>query len=120
VADGVSTFEANAMLTTFTGAASKVALFDGNPGASGTSNPSSVTTKQTVTWTTPASAATSASNTPTWASWAGTNGETVTDVGFFDSSSDFLDSIQLSSSVQMFTGWTLELATVSVSFTPAS
>lgn len=97
-----------------------IGLNTGAPGAAGTSNTSSVTTREAVTWGAASAGSISESNTPTWASWAGTNGEVVTDITCWDASSsgNFLFSAQLSSSVTMDTGDTLELTTLTVSFTP--
>jgi len=95
-------------------------LHTGGPGSAGASNASSVTTRQAVTWGSASAGSISESNTPTWSAWAGTNGEVVTDISVWDASSagDFLFSAQLSSSVTMDTGDTLQLTTLTVSFTP--
>lgn len=97
-----------------------VQLHIGAPGAAGTSNVSSVTTRPTVTWGSASAGSVSESNTPAWSSWAGTNGEVVTDISVWDASAagNFLFSAQLSSSVTMNTGDTLQLTTLTVAFTP--
>ena len=101
-------------------AATYVELHTGLPGAAGTSNVSSTTTRVAVTWGAASAGSVSESSTPTWASWAGTNGEVVTDIAVFDASTagNFLFSAQLSSSVTMNTGDTLQLTTLTVAFTP--
>jgi hypothetical protein len=99
-----------------------IGLHTGNPGASGTSNLSSVTTRMAVTWGTAAAGAIAESNTPTWSSWAGTNGEVVTDISCWDASTtgNFYFSALLASSKTMATGDALQLTTLSVSFTPVA
>ena len=97
-----------------------VQLHTGAPGAAATSNVSSVTTRPSVTWGAASAGSVSESNTPTWASWAGTSGEVVTDITVWDAATagNFLFSAQLSSSVTMNTGDTLQLTTLTVAFTP--
>jgi hypothetical protein len=107
--------------TAFTAPASTfVQLHTGGAGAAGTSNVSSVTTRQAATWGSASAGSVSESNTPTFSSWAGTNGEVVTDISVWDASSagNFLFSAVLSSSVTMNTGDTLQLTTLTVAFTP--
>ena len=101
-------------------AATYVQLHTAGPGSAGTSNVSSTTTRVAVTWGAASAGSVSESNTPTWSSWAGTNGEVVTDISVWDASTsgNFLFSAQLSSSVTMNTGDTLQLTTLTVSFTP--
>jgi len=127
MADGLQTTNlANAWLnvlnnTTFTGIATTfVQLHTGSPGANGTANVSSVTTRPSVTWNAASSGSISESNTPTWSSWAGTNGEVVTDISVWSASSSgtFYFSAALSSSKTVNTGDTLELTTLTVALTP--
>ena len=101
-------------------AATYIKLHTGAPGAAGTSNASSVTTRPAVTWGTPSAGSVAESNTPAWTSWAGTNGEVVTDISIWDSSTagTFLLSAALSASKTVNTGDTLQLTTLSVAFTP--
>ena len=123
MADGLSTAVANAALSTIIGTdANYVALHTGDPGTAGTSNQSSVTTREAVTWGSPASGSVSASNTPQWTSWAGTSPETDTDISFWSASTSgtFGMSMQLSSSVVMNTGDSLTLTTLTVSIPTAS
>ena len=127
MADGLAaTTLANKWLNMLSGSAftapsaTYVQLHTGGPGSAGTSNVSSVTTREAVTWGSASAGSVSESNTPTWSSWGGTNGEVVTDISVWDASSsgNFLFSAQLSSSVTMDTGDTLELTTLTVAFTP--
>jgi hypothetical protein len=107
--------------TTFTGAAgSFIQLHTGDPGASGTANVSSVTTRPTQTWNAASAGSKSASGTPTWSSWAGTSPETVTDVTDWSASSagTFYFSVQLTASKTVQTGDTLTLNSMSVSQSP--
>lgn len=123
MADGVSTAVATAMCTTAVAGWSWTGLFKGAPGASGTANVSSTTTRKATTWATASGASVSANGTlPSWASWAGTNGEVQTDIGGFDASTagNFQGSAPLSAGVTMNTGDTLSLTAVTVAVTPAS
>lgn len=122
MADGPSAAGANAMLSALVADMADVALAVGDPGTAGTSNPSSVTTRQSATWGTPASGSVAMSNVPTWSNWAGTNGEIVTDTAWWSlaTGGTFGDSIQLSASVTLFTGDTLELTSASISIPTAS
>jgi hypothetical protein len=123
MADGLSTTVANAALSTIIGTdANDLQLHTGAPGSAGTSNVSSVTTREAVTWGSPASGVVSASNSPAWTSWAGTNGEVVTDISAWSASTSgtFGFSCQLSSSVTMNTGDSLTLTSLSVTIPTAS
>lgn len=107
--------------TAFTApAASAVKLHTGDPGASATANASSVTTRPTVTWNAASAGSKSMSNTPSWPSWAGTNGEVVTHISLWDATTagNFLLSAALTASKTVNTGDTLNLTSLSVSFTP--
>jgi hypothetical protein len=127
MADGLSAVNlANAWLnvlrtTTFTGVSTLyVQLHTGAPGASGTSNVSSVTTRMLVTFNAASAGAMSESNTPSWATWAGTNGEVVTDISVWSASTSgtFYFSVQLSSSATMVTGATLNITAFTFTLTP--
>ena len=123
MADGLSGTVANAALNNIVGTnANDVQLHTGAPGANGTSNVSSVTTRKAVTWNSASAGSVSASNQPAWTSWAGTNGEIDTDISFWSASTSgtFGFSAQLSSSVTMNTGDSLTLTSVSVSIPVAS
>lgn len=107
--------------TTFTAPTTcAVKLHTGDPGAAGTTNASSVTTRPTVTWSAASAGSKSMSNTPSWASWAGTNGEVVTHVSAWDATTagNFLFSAALSASKTVNTGDTLNLTSLTFAFTP--
>lgn len=122
MSDGVSTTYANTMLTSLTAASLYIKLHTGDPGAAGTANPSSVTTRENVTWGAPTSGITTASNQPAWSSWSGTNGEIVTDLSFWTASSGgtFATSMNLTSPVTMDTGNSITLTTISIRIPTAS
>jgi type IV secretory pathway TrbL component len=109
-------------LGTITASAAYIGLNTGDPGANGTSNASSTTTREAVTWGSASAGVISASNQPEWTSWAGTNGETVTDISFWSlaTSGTFELSMQLSSSVVMDTGDSLTLTSISITLPTAS
>jgi hypothetical protein len=121
---GVSATVANAMLTgaTGTGDLAWTELATGDPGTAGTTTPSSVTTRESVTWASPSSASVSASNEPEWTSWAGTNGEVDTYITFFSASTSgtFGASMQLSASVTMDIGDSITLTTLTISIPTAT
>src|SRR5580700_8898261 len=102
MADGLSTAVANAALGTITGTdAGFVQLHTGAPGANGTSNVSSVTTRPAVSWASASGGSISSSGTaPAWSNWAGTSPETDTDISFWSANAagTFGLSMQLSSS----------------------
>ncbi len=99
-----------------------VQLHTGDPGAAGTSNVASVATRPSATFSAASGGVLSLSNTPSWATWAGTNGQTITHVSFWDASTSgaFLWSAQLAASKTMNTGDTLNLTSVNVQITVAS
>jgi hypothetical protein len=122
-APGLSTANANLALTAAVGTnAGYVQLHTGDPGSAGTSNVSSVTTREAVTWGSSSGGAVSASNEPEWTSWAGTNGETDNDVSFWSASTSgtFGLSMALASSVTMDTGDSLTLTELQITITTAS
>lgn len=103
-----------------------VQLHTGNPGTAGTTSVSSTTTRQSCTFGAASNASNtstiSLTNTPAWTSWAGTNGESVTYVSFWDASTagNFLFSAVLGSAVTVNTGNTLTLSSASLAITSAS
>ena len=123
MADGLSATVADAALTTIVGTdANNVQLHTGAPGAAGTSNVSSVTTRPAVTWAAASAGSVAASNQPAWTSWAGTNGEVDTDISFWSASvaGTFGLSMALNSSVTMDTGDSLTLTSITISIPVAS
>lgn len=107
---------------TFTGVTTLfVQLHTGDPGASGTANVSSVTTRPAVNFGAASAGAQAAIATlPSWATWAGTNGEVVTHISVWGASSagTFYYSVALTASKTVNTGDTLNLASLSVSVSP--
>lgn len=123
MADGLSSTTANAALTSIVGTnANNVQPHTGAPGAAGTSNVSSVTTRPSVTWNSASGGSVAVSNQPAWTSWAGTSGETLTDISTWSASSGgtFGFSCQLSSPVTMATGDSLTLTSITISIPTAS
>lgn len=112
--------------TTFTPTAnSYVALHTnaGEPGAAGTSNASSVTTRVILAWAAAASGSKSIQATfPAWASWAGTNGEVVAHISVWDAitAGNFLYSFTLTVAKTMNTGDTLTLTAHTISIAPVA
>jgi hypothetical protein len=123
MADGLSVAVADAALTTITGTdAAYIQLHTGDPGSAGTSNVSSVTTREAVTWGSASAGSIAASNQPAWTSWAGMNGEVDTDLSFWSlsSSGTFGLSMQMSSGVTMDTGDSLTLTSITITIPTAS
>jgi hypothetical protein len=132
MAVGVSTTLSNSWLnvirggaagTTYTApAAVYVQLHTANPGTAGTTSVSSVTTRQAATFSASTTGVLSLSNTPSFTSWAGTNGEVVSHVSFWDASStgNFLWSAALTASKTINTGDTLNISSASLTITTAS
>jgi hypothetical protein len=121
--DGLSVATANAAAATITGTnAAWVQLHTGAPGAAGTSNVSSTTTRQSVTWAAASGGAVAASNQPAWTGWAGNNGETDTDITLWSlaAGGTFGLSMQLSSPVVMNIGDSLTLTSITVTLPTAS
>lgn len=121
---GISSTIAGVMLVaaTTSPAMTFAQLHTGDPGAAGTSNPSSVTTREAVAW--PGSAtsnAIAATTLPEWPDWAGTSPETETDITLWTASTSgtFDASMQLGSSVTMDTGDSLTMTEVQLSMTGA-
>ena len=132
MAVGTSTTLANSWLnvirggaagTTYTApAAIYVQLHTANPGSSGSTSVSSVTTRQAATFSASTTGVLSLSNTPSFTSWAGTNGEVVTHISFWDASAsgNFLWSAALNASKTLSTGDTLNISSASLTITTAS
>ncbi len=98
-----------------------VQLHTGDPGASGTANVSSVTTRPALNFGAASAGSQSAIATlPSWTSWAGTNGEVVTHISTWGASSagTFYYSAALTASKTVNTGDTLNLTSLTVALTP--
>jgi hypothetical protein len=107
---------------TFTGITTMfIQLHTGDPGASGTANVSSVTTRPALNFGAASAGSQAAIATlPSWASWAGTNGEIVTHISTWGASSagTFYYSAALTASKTVNTGDTLNLTALTVALTP--
>jgi hypothetical protein len=98
-----------------------VQLHTGDPGANGTANVSSVTTRPALNYGAASAGSQSAIATlPSWTNWAGTNGEVVAYISVWDaaSSGNFYYSAALAASKTVNTGDTLNLTALTVSLTP--
>lgn len=123
MADGVSSAVGTAMCTAAVASWSWTQLHKGAPGAAGTSNVSSVTTRKATTWAAASGSAVAANGTlPSWPSWAGTNGESQTAISGWDASTagNFQAAVTLSAPVTMNTGDTLSLVSLGVTVPNAS
>jgi len=130
MAVGTSGFLNNGWLNTIksTGTSFNVAgaigvlLHTGVPGATG-ANTSSVTTRQSVTFLSSTQSVLTQTGTPSWTSWAGTNGEVVSHVSFWDTTGtggNMLWCAQLSSSKTINTGDTFTLSSSSLTITSST
>lgn len=93
----------------------------GDPGASGTSNVSSVTTRPALNFGAASAGSQSAIATlPSWTNWAGTNGEVVAHVSTWGASSGgtFYYSATLTLAKTVNTGDTLSVSSLTVALTP--
>ena len=100
-----------------------VLLHTGAPGAAGAGNVSSVTTRVAVTFAAATTGVLTQNGTaPSWATWAGTNGEVVTAVSFWDASTagNCLWTATLSAPKTINTGDTFTLSSSSLTITNAS
>lgn len=122
MADGLASALATTIAGDIVASALFVALAIGAPGAAGTANPSSVTTREAQTWGSASAGAVAATGTPTWASWAGTSPETITDIVHWSlvTGGVFQFSVQLTSPVVVHIGDTLELTSDTVTIPVAS
>lgn len=93
----------------------------GDPGASGTSNVSSVTTRPALNFGAASAGSQSAIATlPSWTNWAGTNGEVVAHVSAWGAASagTFYYSATLTLAKTVNTGDTLSVSSLTVALTP--
>ena len=106
--------------TAFTAPASTfVQLHVGDPGANGTSNASTETTRKTLTWSAASGGSKAITATlPTWSWVQGT--ETISHLSIWDASTsgNFLFSVTLTASKQVANGDTLNITAMTISFTP--
>jgi hypothetical protein len=122
VTASVTATVADGWLSTLTGEALYVQLHTGDPGAAGTTDVSSVTTRQAITWGSASGGSVTASAVGEWTDWAGTNGEVVTYISLWSGASGgtFYDSLQLEASATMDTGDDLQLTLLELSIPVAS
>jgi len=105
--------------TAFTAPAGAFAeLHLGDPGANGTANPSTETSRKSITYSAASGGSKAMSNTPSWSWVQGT--ETISHLAIWDASTsgNFLFSITLTASKQVANGDTLNITALSISFTP--
>ena len=105
--------------TAFTAPAGAFAeLHLGDPGVNGTSNPSTETSRKAITYGAASGGSKAMSNTPSWSWVQGT--ETISHLAIWDASTagNFLFSILLTAAKQVANGDTLNITSLSVSFTP--
>lgn len=105
--------------TTFTAPTNTFAkLHTGDPGSAGTSNASSVTTRQQLTWSAASAGSKSISTSPS--SWSMTGTETISHISVWDASTsgNFLFSVALTASQPVVNGSTLTLTSLTAAMTP--
>jgi hypothetical protein len=122
---GQSSVHINAILnvlrgTAYTGVTPFLKIHLGDPGAAGTANASSETTRKALTFAAPSGSAV-VSGAVSWATWSATSPETITHYSIWDASTagNFLISGQFTASKTVTTGDTLN-ATITVSQGPAA
>jgi hypothetical protein len=96
-----------------------VQLHVGEPGAAGTTNVASVTTRPALTWGASANGLKAITNQPVWAAWAGSS-QTITHISQWTAASagTFKGSAQLATPVAISAGGTLTLTALTVPFGP--
>jgi hypothetical protein len=123
---------ANAILNAMRGASSaafgplatlyvKLHTNAGDPGAAGTANASSVTTRPAINFAAASAGSQAMTGTPpSWTSWAGTNGEVVAHISVHTdpTAGNFQYSATLTAPKTVNTGDTLTLASCTVSLAP--
>lgn len=115
---GIATAQANSLLDTLMGS-TFIQLHTGDPGAAGTANVSSVTTRPAATMGS-ASGGTKALSSPAqWTNWAG-SAETITHVSLWtaNTAGTFKQSYALTTPKAMASGDTLSLNSLSTSLAP--
>jgi hypothetical protein len=132
MAEGVSTFTSNGWLNTIksTGTSFNVAgpvfvgLATGAPTSTGQATLSSTTVRLTCTFGTSTTGQLVSNMSPSWTNWAGSNGEVVKNVTFWDTiqgtAGNFLWSASLSAAKTINTGDTFTLTTATLTITTAS
>lgn len=97
-------------------------LHTDDPGAAGTANASSVTTRQRVQWSPSDAGVLAEGAVPDWGTWAGTSPETLRGLSLWTASSGglFIGSVPLSSPVVVTTGAPLTLPTFTITWGPVA
>lgn len=115
---GIATGQANSLLDTLLGS-TFIQLHTGDPGAAGTANVSSVTTRPAAAYSAAASGSKGLSAAASWTNWAGA-AETLTHISFWTAASagTFKTSMQLTTPKPMTTGDTFNLNTATMAFSP--
>lgn len=123
MADGLSTANANLAAAAAVGTnAGWAQLHTGAPGAAGTSNQASVTTREAVAWGSASGGVETTTSVGAWTAWAGTNGQVITDLSLWSASTagTFGLSMPLAVSVTMNTGDSLTVSSATVTIPTAS
>lgn len=120
---GISATHAHGILnvfrgTNYTAVTVHVKLHTGDPGASGTSNASAVTTRRSATFSAPSAGSMSMSSMS--GTWSMTGTETISHISFWDDATagNFLGSATLTVSRSVINGDTLSLTTLTLAHTP--
>lgn len=120
---GLSAAKANSILnvlrnTAYSAIATPfVQLHIGDPGAAGTSNVATTSTRNAVTWNAPSGGSMTLA---TLGSWTGAAAETITHISIWTASTagTFIESWPLSAGVPIIVGSTFTLPTLTLSFSP--
>lgn len=119
---GVAVAKANGELNVYRGTSNPgvnvfVKLHIGDPGAVGTANASTVTTRNPITWSAPSGGSMALSS---LSGYSMTATETISHVSLWDASSagTFLESAALTAGVSVINGSTLTFTTFTVARTP--
>jgi hypothetical protein len=115
---GIATAQANTLLDTLLGS-TFIGLHTGDPGAAGTANVSSVTTRPAASYSAASGGSKALSTASSWTAWAG-SAETVTHISFWTAATagTFKASMVLTAGKPMTTGDTLNLNTATMSLAP--
>src|SRR5438034_4284912 len=108
---GIASAKATAVIGAYISDIAFARLHVGDPGAAGTANGASVTTRMSITWGSAANAQIGITNTPTWSAWGGT-AQTITHISLWDlvSGGVFKQAVPLASGVPVTVGGTFTLS----------
>lgn len=115
---GIAVAQVNSLLDTLMGGA-YIQLHTGDPGASGTANVSTTTTRVLGSYAAASGGSKALSSAAQWTNWAGSN-ETITHVSLWTAASagTFKQSYALTTGKAMTTGDTLSLNSLQTSIAP--